>query len=744
MKLNVMQWLHFASRDRQNTVVDIVIAMISPRLSSNDAYAALIRRYVVVYALGTFGDWIQGAYLYAAYRRHGLVKRDIGYIYILGYVVSATIGTTCAALGDTRGHRALVQAYGMLYAVSCLLLRSSATTALIVSRILGGIAYSLLFSNFESWVITEADAMGIDRKKLAGLFSVATLFNAASAVLAGLVGNFVVELTISGELSWIGMGKIRREMGAEADTSGSVVTMSKNMYAPAFDIGAISLLLCAAGAKLFWSSNGLNMANLGAPGLSTVDGSQIGEVSISVAVRTIMNSAELFRLGAVNFLYEAALHLFVFIWTPVLEKRLVDAIVPYGTVFSVFMVCKMFGSQVFKVLESKIPAENLLRMILVGSAVSFFVVVFFTGYWVTLAAFCAFEFGVGIYWPVMSILRANYVPDKMRATMTSAFRIPLNILVVVLLLIASRASDRVLLGLNAVTMVFSLACFRAKPLMYPRVWCLVRSVLIVALMMLACSQHRFSRAFSFSVAETGAQWGSMELNGAAQWSSMDSGLQPTSVLLFLTTHASDFHMSVLQTQWPNLFHRSRMLRQADVIIFSTGSPESNEKLAATFSLSPKCTVVSFPNPGKQSGANLAMYWAANSSAFDGYEWVLRLNPDVLILNDTWLCQTMGDSDVDAIFVDCKDQCSVGNCSHPEVLIHTDFFAIRPQVLQKDSFNPTTFDRIGNAERVATHEFQKVLFSGRHRWIPGVGPMKDNCRVRGDNSPIIHSHNLAEI
>ena len=76
------------------------------------------------------------------------------------------------------------------------------------------------------------------------------------------------------------------------------------------------------------------------------------------------------------------------------------------------MVCKMFGSQVFKVLESKIPAENLLRMVLVGSAVSFFVVVLFTGYWVTLAAFCAFEFGVGIYWPVMSILRANYVPDK--------------------------------------------------------------------------------------------------------------------------------------------------------------------------------------------------------------------------------------------------------------------------------------------------------------------------------------------
>ncbi|ABO95331.1 predicted protein, partial [Ostreococcus lucimarinus CCE9901] len=342
------------------------------------------RRYVAVYALGTFGDWIQGAYLYAAYRRHGLVKREIGYIYVLGYVVSATIGTTCAALGDTRGHRALAVAYGTLYAASCLLLRSSAMTTLIASRILGGIAYSLLFTNFESWVITEADAMGIDRKKLAGVFSVATLFNGASAVLAGLVGNFVVEFAESSQFSWIGMDEVRLEMGAEADTSGSVVMMSKNV--------------------------------------------------ISSAVRMIMSSVELFRLGAANSLYEGALHLFVFVWTPVLEKRsAIDATVPYGSVFSAFMVCKMFGSQAFKVLEARIPAENLLRMVLVGSAVSFSIAVLFTGYWVTLAAFCAFEFGLGIYWPVMSILRAKYVPNKMRATMTSAFRIPLNILVVALL-----------------------------------------------------------------------------------------------------------------------------------------------------------------------------------------------------------------------------------------------------------------------------------------------------------------------
>jgi len=60
----------------------------------------------------------------------------------------------------------------------------------------------------------------------------------------------------------------------------------------------------------------------------------------------------------------------------------------------------------------------------------------------------------------MSILRAQHVPNKLRATMTSVFRIPLNFLVVALLLCAGYASDRVLLGLCAGTMFTSAYSFQ--------------------------------------------------------------------------------------------------------------------------------------------------------------------------------------------------------------------------------------------------------------------------------------------
>ena len=60
-----------------------------------------------------------------------------------------------------------------------------------------GVAYSLLFSSFESWAITEADRLRLDRRYLVGLFSTATFFNACSAV-AGIVGNLVVDFSRAG------------------------------------------------------------------------------------------------------------------------------------------------------------------------------------------------------------------------------------------------------------------------------------------------------------------------------------------------------------------------------------------------------------------------------------------------------------------------------------------------------------------------------------------------------------------
>ena len=261
------------------------------RHASSDAQHAtfrrLRRRYNIVYGLGTFGDWIQGAYLYALYSEHGYDMAAIGYIFVLGYFASASVGTYVSSLGDRYGYRRFVILYGVTYGVACLLMRSSNLLMLLTSRVASGVAYSLLFSSFESWAITEADRLRLDRRYLVGLFSTATFFNACSAVAAGVVGNLVVDFSHPvrfgddpGDLPGTGTGgvvvptegadwdnagvaKLTQDyetaaamgsaMGAAGAGSESTLLFPRNKYTPAFDVGAGVLFLCALAAyKLWW------------------------------------------------------------------------------------------------------------------------------------------------------------------------------------------------------------------------------------------------------------------------------------------------------------------------------------------------------------------------------------------------------------------------------------------------------------------------------------------------------------
>ena len=148
------------------------------RTGNEGAYQRLRNVYLSVYALATFGDWIQGGFLYALYAEYGYTTREIALIFVVGYTAAATIGTYVAALGDTGGHRRNCVAYGILYAFSCLLCNFRSLGMLLFGRVLSGIAYSILYTSFESWLIAEADARRVPLSSLSRLFSVATFTNA--------------------------------------------------------------------------------------------------------------------------------------------------------------------------------------------------------------------------------------------------------------------------------------------------------------------------------------------------------------------------------------------------------------------------------------------------------------------------------------------------------------------------------------------------------------------------------------
>jgi hypothetical protein len=149
----------------------------------------------------------------------------------------------------------------------------------------------------------------------------------------------------------------------------------------------------------------------------------------------------------------------------------------------------------------------------------------------------------------------------------------------------------------------------------------------------------------------------------------------------------------------------------------------------------------------QTGANLGPKLAFQNGWFDDYDWVIRINPDVLIRNSTWLHDKMYYNPlVEAILVQC----------HPHK-IHTDFFAIRPKALlryyqdKKDLpfaklalepwHKPYPLNRtlLLNHEATTYKSFLPILKKGRHRLLPDADESNGRCRVRGEKSSVYHGH-----
>jgi hypothetical protein len=66
---------------------------------------------------------------------------------------------------------------------------------LVIGRLLGGFSTSILFSSFESWLISSANAAGLPSSDLSNIMGRATLINGIVATTAGVVSNQLVGIT---------------------------------------------------------------------------------------------------------------------------------------------------------------------------------------------------------------------------------------------------------------------------------------------------------------------------------------------------------------------------------------------------------------------------------------------------------------------------------------------------------------------------------------------------------------------
>jgi Na+/melibiose symporter-like transporter len=83
------------------------------------AHAKLLKRYLFVYLLATFSDWLQGPYVYALYMEYGFKQHEIAQLFVAGFASSMIFGSFIGGMADWGGRRSFVILFAVVYAASC-------------------------------------------------------------------------------------------------------------------------------------------------------------------------------------------------------------------------------------------------------------------------------------------------------------------------------------------------------------------------------------------------------------------------------------------------------------------------------------------------------------------------------------------------------------------------------------------------------------------------------------------------
>ncbi|CAH8317734.1 unnamed protein product [Eruca vesicaria subsp. sativa] len=394
-------------------VLSIVVAALElsknnkDRINTSSAFTSFKNNYLVVYSLMMAGDWLQGPYVYYLYSTYGFSKGEIGQLFIAGFGSSMLFGTIVGSLADKQGRKRACVTYCITYILSCITKHSPQYKVLMVGRVLGGIATSLLFSSFESWLVAEHNKRGFEQQWLSLTFSKAVFFgNGLVAIIAGLFGNLLVH------------------------------SFSLGPVAP-FDAAACFLAIGMAVILSSWSEN------YGDPSENKDLITQFRGAAVAIA-----SDEKIALLGAIQSLFEGSMYTFVFLWTPALSPN--DEEIPHGFIFATFMLASMLGSSLAsRLLARSAPrVESYMQIVFLVSAASLLLPIIMAsvvapsqvkGGGITFAGcfqllgFCIFEACVGLFWPSIMKMRSQYIPEEARSTIMNFFRIPLNIFVCVVL-----------------------------------------------------------------------------------------------------------------------------------------------------------------------------------------------------------------------------------------------------------------------------------------------------------------------
>lgn len=170
--------------------------------------------FLSVYLLVMSSEWLSGPYLYPFLRDDkGLPISIVVALYATAYTSAAISALGVGFLADRYGRRKACLAECVIHSLACLsvVLGSNSLPVLFLGRVLAGVGLTLLWTVFESWMVTEWNTRGLegDGCEMSRMFGMMTTANCMTAIVGGVLGHCMVSF-IGSKLWPFGAGIVSR------------------------------------------------------------------------------------------------------------------------------------------------------------------------------------------------------------------------------------------------------------------------------------------------------------------------------------------------------------------------------------------------------------------------------------------------------------------------------------------------------------------------------------------------------
>jgi len=333
---------------------------------------------------------------------------------------------------------------------------------LVVSRMIGGITTNLLYTVFETWLVTEHRKRNYGEDKLGIILHDSNIVSNLAAIVSGYIAHCLATA----------FGPVGPFQGAVGFTF-------------------LALFIVTS----LWSEN---------YGSTSSENNSSMKEHIVDAYETIVDDPRLSCLGLIHGLTEGSLQTFVFLWSPTLKSVSSSSIRPiigldengepaYGLVFAAFMLFGVIGGLIEPKLRSVVhkitsscnstgerestddsdDGTFTVNSLCAGSYLlsAFLLVVPCIvhnenpyAFIVILSSFVLYELLVGVFVPSQGIIRSIYIPNESMCSIMTMLRLITNIAVSIGVIMTIYVPTKVLFGaLSSMMALASILQFSLLP-----------------------------------------------------------------------------------------------------------------------------------------------------------------------------------------------------------------------------------------------------------------------------------------